>query len=194
MDPKTLLRKLQDYYARHGSMPSPPALALMLGKSEIAIERSLDLLAREGILRKSGEPESYSASEAFFETSLSSEAIPAGVPVSVAADAGSRESINLQSYLVRSPSQTILIPVKGDSMIDAGIFNGDIAVVETNRPGVPGDIVVARLDGAFTLKRLAKKGKTIFLQPENKNYSDMIPLRELEIQGVVVGIVRKLLH
>lgn len=191
MDPKILLRKLQDYYARHRDIPSISALSLIMGASENSIARSLSALASEGLLR--GNSDFYEPSERFFESSLASDAIPAGAPARIPAD-GVRDSINIHSYLVRHPSQTIMIPVRGDSMVDAGICDGDIAIVEVGRAGLVGDIVVARVDGEFTLKRLAKKGAKIVLRPENKLYSDIIPAAELEIQGVVIGIVRKYLH
>lgn len=191
MDAKLLLRKLQDYYARHRDIPSISALSLIMGAQESSIKSSLSILAAEGLLQ--GKPDRYEPSDRFFESGLASDAVPAGVPARIAAD-GAKDSINIHSYLVRHPSQTIMIPVRGDSMVDAGICDGDIAIVEVGRAGMVGDIVVAKVDGDFTLKRLAKKGSKMVLRPENKLYSDIIPATELEIQGVVIGIVRKYLH
>ncbi len=192
MDAKLLLKKLQDYYARHSEIPSVSALSLMLGKPEERISEMMGRLAEEGVLAAPGG--FHEPTDRFFESWLSPEAIPAGPPARIAAETLSRDSMNLQAYLVPKPSQTIMLPVRGDSMMDAGICDGDIAIVDMARQGKAGDIVVAKIDGEFTLKRLSKKGGKFFLKPENRSYSDLIPVQELEIQGVVTGLVRKYSH
>lgn len=94
-------------------------------------------------------------------------------------------------YLVRQPSRTVMVPVKGDSMIDAGIHDGDIVVVVRTKAGNAGDFVVAIVDNEFTLKELAlEKGKFV-LKPHNPAYPVIRPLGELEIFGVVTGLVRR---
>jgi repressor LexA len=82
--------------------------------------------------------------------------------------------------------------VKGDSMIDAGIFEGDLVVVEKRPAAKKGDIVVAIVDNQFTLKRLDLEGGRFVLKPENKAYPVIRPEGALEIFGVMVGLVRKL--
>ena len=85
----------------------------------------------------------------------------------------------------------MLITVKGDSMIDAGILGGDIVVVEKRISANVGDIVVAIIDNEFTLKRLDKEKGRIVLRPENKAYPVIRPKGDAEIFGVVVGLFRK---
>jgi hypothetical protein len=83
------------------------------------------------------------------------------------------------------------LPVKGDSMVDAGIHDGDIVAVERGRPAVAGDFVVAIVDNEFTLKELAIERKKFVLKPHNSAYPIIRPLGELEVFGVVVGLVRR---
>ena len=85
----------------------------------------------------------------------------------------------------------MLVRVKGDSMIDAGIFDGDLAVVEKRGGARRGDIVIAIVDGQFTLKRLDLERGQFILRPENKAYPVIRPEGALEVFGVMVGLVRK---
>jgi len=90
---------------------------------------------------------------------------------------------------ISNPSRAFAVRVRGDSMIDAGIFSGDIVVLE-QKEAKPGDIVAALIDGENTLKRLVKENGRIYLVAENANYPDLHPVEELNIQGVVVSILR----
>jgi repressor LexA len=85
----------------------------------------------------------------------------------------------------------VLITVKGDSMIDAGIHPRDVVVVEKRVAANVGDIVVAIIDNEFTLKRLDREKGRIVLWPENKAYPVIRPKGDAEIFGVVVGLFRK---
>ena len=124
----------------------------------------------------------------FFERALA-ESVRAGLP-SPAADT-QPDSASLDEYLVGKPSRTIIITVKGDSMINAGIHPGDRVVVEKRVAATAGDIVVAIVDNEFTLKRLAREKGRLVLKPENKAYPVIRPKADAEIYGVVVGLVRK---
>ena len=86
----------------------------------------------------------------------------------------------------------MLVRVKGDSMVDAGILEGDLVVVEKQPTAKPGDIVVAIVDGQFTLKRLDVERGQFLLRAENKAYAPIRPEGALEIFGVMVGLVRKM--
>lgn len=93
--------------------------------------------------------------------------------------------------LIETPSLTTMIPIKGDSMIEAGILDGDIAIVEKRHIANIGDIVVAIVDHDFTLKTLDKEGGQFILRPANPAFSIIRPHGSLEIFGVLVGLVRK---
>ena len=96
-------------------------------------------------------------------------------------------------YLVQNDSATFFVRVKGDSMVDAGIFENDVLVVDRSIEARVGDIVLAILDGEFTVKTLGKSKSGPRLMPANRNYP-VIEVREgqtLEVCGVVTGSMRK---
>ena len=124
----------------------------------------------------------------FFERPVA-ESVRAGLPSPAAQTAP--EALTIDEHLVRHPSRSVLVTVKGDSMIDAGIHPGDIAVVEKRVAANVGDIVVAIIDNEFTLKRLDREKGRIVLRPENKAYPVIRPKGDAEIFGVVVGLFRK---
>ena len=124
----------------------------------------------------------------FFERHLA-DSVRAGFP-SPANDA-QHDMLTIDEYLVERPSQTVLVTVKGDSMIDAGIHPGDIVAVEKKPAANVGDIVVAIVDNEFTLKYLEREKGQFVLRPANPAYPIIRPTGSLEIFGVVVGLVRK---
>lgn len=193
LNEKSVLAKLQDYYARHRELPSTPAMALLLNTSEESLMPVLQKLLSAGVLNRCQKSKDIEPADAFFESGMTADAIPAGTPAMMAYD-GARDSVNIHSYLIRHPSKTLMIPVTGDSMKDAGICQGDLAVVEMGRPAMPNDIVIAKVDGAYTLKRLIKEGSSYSLRPENAAYQDIHPEGELEILGVMVGLARRYFH
>ena len=103
--------------------------------------------------------------------------------------------LDLNEHFIRHPSATYVLRVNGDSMIDAGIFDGDYVVVDRSLDPVNNDIIIAFVDGEFTIKRFVKKDdKTIVLQPENINYQPIVVTSDTDfmIWGVVTGVLRKI--
>lgn len=101
------------------------------------------------------------------------------------------DTLSLDEYLIENREATYILKVKGDSMIDAGICPGDMVIVErTNNPKV-GDIVIAEVDGSWTMKYLRKRGSGFYLEPANKNYPPIHPTEELKIAAVVRAVIRK---
>jgi repressor LexA len=98
--------------------------------------------------------------------------------------------LTIDEHLITNPSKTVLIKVKGDSMIDAGIHPGDTVVVEKRCSPNTGDIVVAIINNEFTLKRFGREKGRVVLRPENKAYPVIRPKGDAEIFGVVVGMFR----
>lgn len=99
-------------------------------------------------------------------------------------------SIDVTSLGVSGKRETFALVVRGDSMIDAHICNGDTVVLERREPRNK-DIVAALIDGETTLKRyISNKGKP-YLQAENPDFPDLIPAGELIVQGVLVALLRK---
>ncbi len=101
------------------------------------------------------------------------------------------DTLSLDEFLIRKPQSSYLVKVTGDSMIEAGIMPGDLVIVERGRDPRPGDIVIAEVDGAWTMKYFGKRGNRIFLQAANKKYAPFFPSEKLTIGGVVVANVRK---
>ncbi|WP_315533879.1 translesion error-prone DNA polymerase V autoproteolytic subunit [Delftia acidovorans] len=100
--------------------------------------------------------------------------------------------LDLAKLIVKHPQCTFLLRVRGDSMTGAGIFDGDLLVVDKFLRPQHGDIVVAEVDGDFTCKRLWSRYDQIMLRPENPTYPDIRPKegQQLEIWGVVVCSVK----
>lgn len=105
------------------------------------------------------------------------------------------ELITVDDYLIDEPNRTSMHRVKGDSMRDAGIVEGDVLAVEHNTPTKPGDIVLACVDNELTVKtlRMDAQGRW-YLEPANPAYECIRPRSALEVLGVVVGLVRRLRH
>ncbi|MBL6871017.1 MAG: translesion error-prone DNA polymerase V autoproteolytic subunit [Flavobacteriales bacterium] len=101
--------------------------------------------------------------------------------------------LNLQEYLVQHPSATFCVKVTGDSMQNAGIFSGDVMVVDRALEPKNKTIVLAVLDGEFTVKRIHKKGDLLFLNPENDNFKPIEITQEMnfKVWGVVTHIIHK---
>lgn len=101
------------------------------------------------------------------------------------------EYISLEEWLIRNPNSTYLIKVYGESMIEAGILPGDFVLVERGLTPKNGDIVIAEVDGEWTMKYFRKQGEEILLVPANSHFPPIKPMESLKIFGVVVGVVRK---
>lgn len=92
------------------------------------------------------------------------------------------DDISLESYLIDDPRETIFVNVKGDSMIEAGIHEGDTLIVDKAKKPRLGDIVIAVVDGEFTVKYLAEDAQKQFvLDPANSAYQRIVPENELEL-------------
>lgn len=101
------------------------------------------------------------------------------------------DTLSLDEFLIRKPHATYMVKVSGDSMIEEGIKEGDLVLVERGRQPQPGDIVIAQVDGQWTMKYFEKKNGKVTLRAANKKYPTIEPKRELMIGGVVVANVRK---
>jgi repressor LexA len=183
------LAKLQDYYADWKSIPSYAALCEVFGiASKSWVKAILDRLGKAGFLERTPDG-MWIPTSRFFARPLAESSVQAGMPLSVTATQGDYYVID--EMLIDRPSLTTMIPVKGDSMIDAGIHEGDVAIVEKRNLANVGDIVVAIVDNDFTLKTLGKEGGKFILIPANPAYPVIRPKGSLEIFGVLVGLVRK---
>jgi repressor LexA len=186
---RSYLASLQDYYARHHALPSYASIGGLLGlRSKSSVAALVARLKLQGLLESTPDRRLAPTSR-FFQRPLAESPVRAGLPNPVE-DAPS-DVLTLDDYLIERPSQTVLVRVKGDSMQDAGILDGDLAVVEKRTTARKGEIVVAIVDNQFTLKRLDLERGRFVLRPENKAYPVIRPEGALEVFGVMVGLVRK---
>lgn len=120
------------------------------------------------------------------------EPVAAGFPSP--ADDYMEERLDLHRHLVRNPAATFFLRAQGESMINAGIHDGDLLVVDRSIEAVHSKVVIAALDGELTVKRLLRRGGRLFLVPENPEYKEIdITEREyVHIWGVVTYVVHKL--
>lgn len=115
--------------------------------------------------------------------------VPAGWPSP--AEDYVEHSLNLHAHLVSNPASTFFLRVSGDSMIGAGIFDGDLLVVDRALTACSGSIVIASVGGELTVKRYVVRGKRMFLVPENPDFSkiDVTELDDFLVWGVVIHSV-----
>jgi repressor LexA len=102
-----------------------------------------------------------------------------------------QNTLSLNDYLIEKKEATYLLEVDGDSMIDAHITEGDMVIAERATDAKDGQIVIAEVDGEFTMKYLRKSGGKIWLEAANKHYKPIYPETDLKITAIVKGIIRK---
>jgi repressor LexA len=186
---------VQGHHRQHGVAPSIREIQAHFGlASPFGVQRHLDALTEKGALRRlDGKargllPQSHPRRGALAEIPLYG-TIPAGLPVDAEQEPDSYISVDTISLGVRPNAKLFALRVRGDSMINANIVDRDIVFLTPREPR-PQDIVAALIDGESTLKRfLLQRGKP-FLRAENPRYADLLPVNELVIQGVMIGLLR----
>jgi len=199
----TYKKKIIAFYERHKRMPGYKELMALTGfKSKNAVYKLINKFVDLGVLTKD--------SEGRIALVHTGDEIPmlglveAGIPT--VAEESELDVLNLNAYLVEDRESSYLLEVKGDSMIDEGIKEGDLVVAEKilgvdGKRGAyepkEGDIVIAEVDGGWTMKyyrigRGAHGGhKGPYLEPANKNYKPIYPEYDLKIAAIVKGVIRK---
>ncbi len=194
---RTTLNYIREFQRKRGYSPSLSDLAVAFGvKSKNAVAKVVNALTKNGYLQKDpkGRIKILEVADAI-QNVVNSMTLPLFGPISAgfaaAAEEQAEELVKLDDYLVRDRSNTFLLRVKGDSMINAGIHEGDLVIVERGVEPRVLDIVVGVLDGEFTLKRLKRDKGKYYLQAENDAYPDLHAMDELKVAGVVRGVMRK---
>ena len=110
------------------------------------------------------------------------------------ADDYTEESIDLNEHLITNPFSTFFLRVKGDSMINSGIYDKDLIIVDKSLTPKPGNIVIAMIEGEFTVKRFSIKNNKLYLKAENHNYPDFNfeDYSDIHIWGVVIYSIHTL--
>ncbi len=184
------LSKLRDLYAKEHALPSSlTQMAEILGFSSANAALKLrDRLCAAGVMR-TGPGGKMLPTKQFFALPVMDGKVRAGVPEEIESHSWP-DAITLESFLVKRPSKTVVMEVRGDSMRDAGILDGDLAIVERTQQAKEGQIVVAIVDGAYTIKELRYEGKRPVLMPRNQEHKPIRPQSDLEIYGVFRGLAR----
>lgn len=202
---EAVLKFIGEYQMAYGRSPTLREMREHFGvSSDNGILKHLKALEEKGFIEKDDTPRGIKLLASIKEK-LDGPAtmklpvlgfIPAGGPVM--AEEYIETWMNVGEDLAQNTKDYFLLRVTGNSMIDAGIFEGDLVVVDSKRNPQNGDVVVALVDNHNTLKRFIKKdghakggqGK-VYLKAENKDYKDIYPENELMTQGVVTALVRK---
>lgn len=187
VEPKTL-SELKSFYRAYSRLPTYSELAKIMGyASKNAAFRLADKLVKSGILEKdpSGRLRPRGAG---FGLPLAGY-VQAGFPSP--AEEELIDTLSLDDYLIRKPEASFLLKVTGDSMIDAGIHQGDLVIVERGHAPKNGDVVLAQVDREWTLKYFYRRKGKVTLVAANKNYPEITAKEELTIAGIVRGVVRR---
>ncbi|TVR50528.1 MAG: repressor LexA [Puniceicoccaceae bacterium] len=174
-----------------GAAPSTREIQRAFGfASQTAVMHHLRALERKGALwRLPGDLRPAVPAEGLREVPILGQ-IPAGLPAY--GEEEQREgcvTVDLASVGIPRNARTFALRVRGDSMTGAHVAEGDVVVLEFREPR-SGDIVAALIDGETTLKRFLLRQGRPYLKAENPRYPDLIPARELVVQGVMVALVR----
>jgi SOS regulatory protein LexA len=183
------LAQLRTFCRREGRAPSYAEMAVLFGyASKNAVYGPVNRLIALGYLRRGGGGKLACTAK-----------MTAAIPVLGAVQAGFPspaeeellDTISLDEFLIRRPEATYLLTVSGDSMIEAGIHPGDLVLVEKGGSPKPNDIVIAQVDGDWTLKYYGKDREGIYLDPANSRYTRIRPRHSMAIGGIIRAVIRK---
>ena len=180
---------LKDFYERRKRLPSYAELqALLKYSSKGGVSRLTAHLIRRGVLKRDSQGKLLPTPILEGGIKLLG-TVQAGFPSP--AEEELVDTLSLDEFLIKNPQASYLVKVTGDSMIDAGIMPDDLVIVDRGRQPRHGDIVIAEVDGQWTMKYYEKRGAKVLLRAANKKYPPIEPKAELVIGGVVVANVRK---
>jgi SOS regulatory protein LexA len=185
---RTRVRDITAFLDKRGRMPSFSEIGVIVGlRSKNSVFKLVNSLEQRGVIERDPKgrliPRSIGAPVKVLGT------VEAGFPSP--AEEELADTISLDGLLIQNPQATFLLKVSGDSMSEAGILPGDMVIVDKGQVPKSGDIVIAEVDGQWTMKYLKKSGDNVALMPANQRYKPIKPKSELKIAGVVTAVVRK---
>ena len=193
-----VLEFIAAYLSERGYPPTYQEIADALGiTSKQGVVRHLEALIRKGYLTKDDTTaRSLRIVAPEYQPSTSTEMVglplvgrvAAGFPI--LAEENIEETVAVPRRLIKREGRYFVLRVQGDSMVNAGILDGDLVVVHSTPTAPPGSIVVALVGGEVTVKRLVQEGNQRYLRAENPAYPDIVPEEEWQIQGRVVALIR----
>lgn len=181
-------QKIQTFYQKHKRMPSYREIMTLVGfKSKNAVFKLINKLIDQGLVDKDRRgrliPTSIFSKVPLLGT------VEAGFPSP--AEEETSDTMSMDDYLIKNKEATYILKVQGDSMKDAGIIPGDMVLVERGSQAHEGDIVIAEVDGAWTMKYLRRQGTRYYLKAANPKYPPIYPKEGMNIAAVVRAVVRK---
>lgn len=180
--------KIINFYRDNRRVPGYKEIMDMLGfKSKNAVYKLLNKLVEEGIFTKDSRGK-LSPSKMYGEVPVLG-LVEAGFPSQ--AEEQDLDTMSLDEFLIDNKEATYMLEVKGESMIDAHIKEGDLVLVERKETAKDGEIVIAEVDGGWTMKYYRNKNGKVFLEPANKKFKNIYPENDLRIAAVVKAVIRK---
>jgi SOS regulatory protein LexA len=185
---QTVQKSLTAFFRQQRRMPSYQEMLDLLGvRSKSVVHFWVKKLIAGGCLERDQKGHLSLTKQSFAIPMVGS--VQAGFPSP--AEEVLRDLMSMDEYLITRPETSFLLQVSGDSMTGAGIMEGDLVIIEKGRDPKTGDIVIAEVDGEWTMKYFHKKGKQIILEAANPKYPDISPRSELRLGGVVTAVIRK---
>ncbi len=195
---KDILNFVREYIDKYGYSPTLGEIAEAMGLSSLAtVHEHLMALVKKGAIRKfEGTVRGIELLDEFNIKPRTIELpllgyIAAGQPIMPYTDPGA--TVNVAPHMISDKKKSYVLQVKGDSMIESGILDGDYVIIEEQNSAADGDIVVALLDsGLATLKKFFREPNRIRLEPANSAMEPIyVNTGEVQIQGKCVGVIRR---
>jgi len=186
---KLVLDYISSYLSQNGLSPTLRDIAARLGTSNLSTAQYfVDRLVEKGFLKRDPHKSRAITPRTPTRTVSLLGYIAAGKPIEPIENP---EPIEIPSSIqIDNGYPHYALKIKGDSMMDMGILNGDVVLIKHQLTANSGDVIVAITEKGATLKVLKRLGNQIMLEPRNKDYPTMLP-RQLEIRGKFVGLIRR---
>lgn len=190
---REMLDCIERFIQRHGYSPTLEEIGELMELSSLAtVHKHLQNLETKGLIKRNWNHSR--AIEVTQRAAVRGGTVPlmgevaAGYPIEAIENP---EAIEVPRDFIGS-KETFVLKVRGDSMIDDGIRDGDLIIVESRRTAQPGQTVVALIDGEATVKRFYPEGEMVLLQPANPTMPPLrYPAAQVLLQGVVIGLMRR---
>ena len=181
-------KKLESFYSQNKRMPTyREMMELFNFKSKNAVSRIVEKLLNANLVAKDHLGRLI-PTKSFGQVPILG-FVTAGFPA--IAEEELLDTVNLDEMLIGNKALTYMLEVDGDSMIDAHIERGDMILVEKTNQAKDGEIVIAEVDGEYTMKYFRKNGNEVWLEPANKNYKSIYPSQSLNVIAKLKAVIRK---
>jgi len=185
---RSRVKEIAHFYYQRNRMPSFSEIGEMVGlKSKNAVSKLVKKMEELKVIEQDEKGRLIPGSLKFPVRILGT--VEAGFPSP--AEEELADTLSLDDMLIQNHEATFLLKVSGESMSGAGILPGDMVIVNKGQNPKNGDIVIAEVDGEWTMKYLKKNGNSVTLLPDNPKFQPITPKNELKISGVVTAVVRR---